>query len=1131
MFEQILDLFGQPPGSLVYHFIVLFAVQAALAISVGQLLRDRKSGTARLVVATGVICFVRFVILAAAWLTWQGVLARDLLLPPIERAVDTVTVIAAAWLVITMKKSDLLESDPFPDAAAAVLVSMTAAGFVGTYYYWSFADGQTFNGQILDYVWSSAQIVVAAGGLIWMVTRARYLYDPFLKGLILIVLGSASALHVIQPVFGDVPAAIRLGQLIAIPMVTAMAYRHVVEQLLHYDDFVPSRRALMGEDTIASTPLPPVPETPQTPPEIETPPEALQETVRAPEPQPEVPMIQPSGQQVTVLEVVEALEHLLSTLEEREIIREAPRTIATALKADVAMLAVIDEQAQEVGIVGGYDNIAQSYLPAAILDLAGQPSMVNALGRLRQMRLTPQRNRRELRSLYENLGITHEGPTYLQPLTQRDERIGLIVVGSPYSERLLSNEERNLLDRLGPLVTASLLNAERYEDAREEVDTITQSEGARLANLSDELTAAKAELSASKRQIEEMKVYIRDMHRELQSGADAQEQAQQQTEALLAELERLRDEAQQADVLRERLDALQTRLSEAEAKNEDAGVLAEEVAQLREDNARLREQAQQRGLELERLKVERAALPAAAAPEEQALLQQQLDELRSASQVEIASLRTRLAQAAISQQEVVLLQEQLGAKTRELVDMQTELTEARIKLEKQRERMLSGAGETEALLELEQLTTQQAQEISRLRDELDDLRAGSDGAQAESLDREAISQLEAQLTDRNALIDMLEDQLDEKSRAISDLRTMMSEIDTILGRLERELSEKTVEVVELQSSLADVRTRSRERIAELENQLVAGDEASRDGASQAQLDALEAELQQSRLRLEALIEQLDDSQATVREMEARLLESTRAVDEALYEAQQVDSRSEVIASLAQELRTPMSSIMGYTELLLRESVGILGTAQRKFLQRVKANTERMNALLDDMIRVTAVDTGRVELSPQRVDVVYTVEEAITSVTNQFREKGILLRMNLAEDIPPLTADRDALLEILGHLLSNAGLASPVGSEVYLTVGPQHAKLRRDGDIVEADCLYIAVEDSGGGIDPDDVDRVFVRKYRADNPLIEGLGDTGVSLSLTRALVEAHEGNIWTKSEKGIGTTFHVLLPLNAAEVE
>ncbi len=221
---------------------------------------------------------------------------------------------------------------------------------------------------------------------------------------------------------------------------------------------------------------------------------------------------------------------------------------------------------------------------------------------------------------------------------------------------------------------------------------------------------------------------------------------------------------------------------------------------------------------------------------------------------------------------------------------------------------------------------------------------------------------------------------------------------------------------------------------------------------------------------------------------------------------------EVIASLAQELRTPMTSIGGYIDLLLSESAGILGAMQRQFLQRVKANVERMSGMLDDLIRVAAVDKA-VRLQPEPVNLIESIEEAIMGSSAQFRERNIAIQLALAEHLPPINADRDSLYQIMSHLLSNACLCSQPGSEVILTAWLDDEK----------EYICVSVTDTGGGISPIDQARVFARRYRADNALIEGLGDTGIGLSTVKTLVEAHGGRIWLNSEMGRGTTFTFML--------
>ena len=1115
MFDQILDLINQPPGSLVYHFIVLFAVEAALAISFGQWMRDREKSSARLTIAAVAVFSARTLVLIASLLAWQGYLPRNVLLPPIERAVDTATMLALVWMVVTMDDPDILSRNFLPDVLAAVLTGMMIAGFIGTYYYWYFAasSGALFNGLWLDVLWGVTQIILAAVGLIGMLARLRYVFDPFLKGVTLVTLGAAAVVHLVQPPLGDVASAIRIGQLAAMPMLASIAYRHVVEQLLHWDAFRPAHEAPAPVAIPVAVPAPPAPSPIPAPPPAPAAdrPDSPDDTVLG-------ERLRPANLP-PVLDVVEALGGLFSTLDQAEIVHEATRAVATALRADVSIIAVVDEEAQQAGVLGGYDNISQSFLPQTILDLGTHPTIVNTMGRLRQMRLTTQRNLRELKDMYTRLGITHQGPAYMQPLVDKDDRIGVLIVGSPYSERLLSNEERNLLDRLGPLVAGALVNAENYQAARQEGESTAMEEGARLANLADDLTATTADLNDARRQMDEMKAYIRDMHRQLE-GAQGQQEADQR------QLEALQTLAAESDALRAQIDQLRSGGGGDGAAMKQA---QSEIQRLREDNERLLQRAltQKHEVDVARQQGPIAARDGGFAPaSEHAMLQRELEEMRLALQSELVSMRARLTQAAIGQQEVGFLQEQLAAKAREAIMLQARLVESQAIIEALRDQIGSVKSGGQGLEALQSRIAGQARELETLRADLamaqsvgkpESVRAQRD---MDQFDRESTGQFQALLSDRAQMLETLEAQLMEKNRAIAELAGHMSDVEKSLRNLERQLSHKTDEIAELQRSLSEARAQAQQQIADLDHQ------GAPDEAAQAQVQALEAELAEKSQSVGVLEAQLQSARESIATFEQQLSDTHQAVDAAINGARQGDSHDEVIASIAQELRTPMSSIMGYTELLLREQVGIIGSLQRKFLQRVKANTERMGVLLEDLIRITALDTGRMQLESEKVDVVYAIEETVMNVANQYREKGLTLRLTLADGLPPLTADRDAVLQIFGHLLTNAALASPVEGEVELT-----ATIRRDslapagGDPVTVNCLYVAVQDSGPGVAEEDYERVFMRKYRADNALIEGLGDTGVSLSLAKALIDAHNGRVWLDSVKDAGTTFHILLPL------
>ena len=164
----------------------------------------------------------------------------------------------------------------------------------------------------------------------------------------------------------------------------------------------------------------------------------------------------------------------------------------------------------------------------------------------------------------------------------------------------------------------------------------------------------------------------------------------------------------------------------------------------------------------------------------------------------------------------------------------------------------------------------------------------------------------------------------------------------------------------------------------------------------------------------------------------------------------------------------MSSIVGYTDLLLGESIGILGALQRKFVERIKASTEQLGSLIDDMIQVTTLESGLAELKPEPVDFNLIIDNAMSYTSSQVREKNISLRLDLPKKLAPLNTDREALQQIMIHLLQNAGAATPIEGIVHLKV-----QTTKDKD---QEYIMVQVTDSGGGIPAEDLGRVFTRLY-------------------------------------------------------
>ncbi len=229
---------------------------------------------------------------------------------------------------------------------------------------------------------------------------------------------------------------------------------------------------------------------------------------------------------------------------------------------------------------------------------------------------------------------------------------------------------------------------------------------------------------------------------------------------------------------------------------------------------------------------------------------------------------------------------------------------------------------------------------------------------------------------------------------------------------------------------------------------------------------------------------------------------------------------DAISGSIHELRQPLSSILGYTELLLGESIGILGTQQKKFLERTKHASEQMRQLLDQLMGIVNRQGELSELTPEAIDLAAVIDQTISDTSAQLREKNLTLRVGMPEVLPRIFADREALQQIMGHLLQNAGSASPQEGIIRLNI-------QINQDVDETTYLLIQVTDSGGGIPPEDLPRIFARQASADGSetTIAGIGENTAGLAIAKALVEAHGGRIWVESEIGQSSTFSVLLPI------
>jgi len=239
------------------------------------------------------------------------------------------------------------------------------------------------------------------------------------------------------------------------------------------------------------------------------------------------------------------------------------------------------------------------------------------------------------------------------------------------------------------------------------------------------------------------------------------------------------------------------------------------------------------------------------------------------------------------------------------------------------------------------------------------------------------------------------------------------------------------------------------------------------------------------------------------------------------EAQRLREESGIAVS--QELRTPMTSITSYTDLLLGETVGLIGNMQREFLQRIKLGTHRMGAILNELIEVKPVTVEQPEVQAKTADIVQLIDEVSSGARAELRAKGIRLRLEVAEELPPANADPASIRQIITNFLGNAYQCSPQDGEIWIRARVKEEEPEEPGKSEFAHVI-VSVTDSGGGIAVEDQGRVFDRDYRSTHPSINGLGETNVVMPALKTLVEAQGGRLWLESEMGLGSTFSLILP-------
>ncbi len=291
----------------------------------------------------------------------------------------------------------------------------------------------------------------------------------------------------------------------------------------------------------------------------------------------------------------------------------------------------------------------------------------------------------------------------------------------------------------------------------------------------------------------------------------------------------------------------------------------------------------------------------------------------------------------------------------------------------------------------------------------------------------------------------------------------------------------------------------------------------------------------SLLRMKSLHDQVA---AYSRMLEEKVAERTAELERALIELRELDRfKSRFLSNLSHELRSPLTPVKGYLELLLDEEFGPLAPKQREALGQIATSADRLAHLIDDLLSFVQWEVGQDTLQREPVALATAIESVGTKAGAAARAKGVQLTIEVPADLPKVLADPLELGRALGHLLENAVKFTPQGGRVRVAArhgrespGPEEsAEFLAGHSAPKAPSgttmfVEVAIQDTGVGIPSEALPKIFDRFYQADSSATRAHGGTGLGLAIVKRILDAHGASIAVESRQGDGTTFLVRFP-------
>ena len=1103
---DILNVFVEFPGNLVFFLLVIALSQGSLFLAFGH--RSRfpfEQATRRFVFATAGLVILWLIMLAAAFLAQFSDLEADAFMPPMERLVYAVTLLILAWAFLSadfhrwQNRSNLLVF-----AATFVLALLylnSARAWLAEY-----GDGLAFNSTAQAQLWSAVTAALAGLCLLLALLNLRYIVDAPLKVVFFLVFMVGNGWDLYQSSLGasagNYLGATRLAYLAGLILLPLIIYRLAIALLEH---------SLVEVVLAASQPSSAALEAPSP---ADAPAAGEVDALLA----------APSSWNFSASPVPTNRRHLLNAigvmLETRDGARvpeQIVRAVLETLQVEVCALVRVQEN-NYADVVAGYDQVAEQSLSGVSLNLNAQTTLREAATRREQTILFPEYHEEEIQDLFRRLNIASLCSVYAQPLTVEGELTAVMLVAMPYRQADLSPDELESLRDIG--FVAGHLLAWSYEAtssisfSEEQLIEQIAERSADVAVDQEALIAHRLELETSLQRVKERSVrmagQIADLKRQQQeqhirlldalAKGDHGHDAAQRLNATFDEQAQLRGASEAS--ARALLDA-ETMLQVLNAGDDDA--LAQVIREYvhKEYNLLLTTRDRLRRQINALLVMGRSVGSEGYAAILQALADEsaQLELERDQQQRRLDSIRGRMESMGIDAEASHLTQLliQLYAERKTLIQHLAEASQDRQTLLDDRQRLMkSGSGDNEELKrELKHLSADHEQLLNS-REEL----------------RREQQDLQLQLVKAQA----------ENSALQTNVETLKEEVSAKDDR-QKEISRQVDSLVEERDNLLKIRD---QLTAKVNAMLV-------DEAAHAEETDISDEINELRASLQRLTEQREQLALDLSDARTELSVARDAVARQESDAD-VDTQEyrlnvpELFSGMLQNLRRPMTSISDYTDLLLAESIGILGAAQRQVLTMIAMDIGRLAEMIAEIQKVTRFDSSRFSLEHGSIDLISIIEDVIEGASENMAEKGHMVELALGDQLPPISADGASLKHILAQLVVNASAVSPVGSQITVAANIGRIQLANGANLTNA--VEIRVSDKGGGIALEDMQRVFARTYRAENREIAGYGDSGVGMTIARAFARAHNGDLWITSEAGEGSVFHLALPLElAASIE